>query len=134
MQLEALLARNVDFMIHRGVMSPFTETWVFVSHAKVPFNEIEMDQYLNLTFARTREEALRHFPRHNGALSLGLLRRMFSDYIIVGKLPTGEVWDISRTGMMTNVSEFKEFLFSQNIGSLSSLGGTPVARLGFRIN
>ena len=128
MQLEALLARNVDFMIHRGVMSPFTETWVFVSHANVPFNEIEIDQYLNLTFARTREEALRHFPRHNGALSLGLLRRMFSDYIIVGELPTAEVWDISRTGMIRNVSEFKEFLFSQNIGSLGSLGGTPAAR------
>jgi hypothetical protein len=128
MQLEALLARNVDFMIHRGVMSPFTETWVFVSHAKVPFNDIEMDQYLNLTFARTREEALRHFPRHNGALSLGLLLRMFSDYIIVGELPTGEVWDISRTGMIKNVSEFKEFLFSHNIRSLGSLGGTPAAR------
>ena len=66
MQLEALLARNVDFMIHRGVMFPFAGTWVFVSHAKVPFNEIEMDQCLNLTFARTREEALRHSPRHIG--------------------------------------------------------------------
>ena len=93
MQLEALLARNVDFMIHRGCMAPLTETWVFVSHSKVPFNASEMDQYLTLTFVRTREDALRHFPQHNGALSLGLLRRMFSDYIIVGKLPSGEVWN-----------------------------------------
>ena len=69
-------------------MAPFTETWVFVSHSKVAS---EMDQYLTLTFARTCEDALRHFPRHDGAPSLGLLRRMFSDYIIVRELPSGEV-------------------------------------------
>ena len=118
----------MDFTIHRGCKPPFTETWVFVSNSKVPFNAIEMEQYLDLTFAETREDALRYFPRHDGALSLGLLRRMFSDYVIVGKLQTGEIWDISRTGMIKNTSEFKEFLFSQNMGSLGSLGGTPASR------
>ena len=96
--------------------------------SKVPFNEIEMNQYLHLTSARTPEDALRNSPRHNGALSLGLLWRMFSDEIIVGTLPTGEVWDISRTRMIKNVSEFTEFLFAQDIGSLGFLGGTPAAR------
>ena len=107
MQLEARLARGMDFMIHRGCKPPFTETRVFVSNSKVPFNAIENEQYLDLTFAETREDALRYFPRHDGALSLGLLRRMFSDYVIVGKLQSGEIWDISRTGLIKNTSEFK---------------------------
>ena len=42
MQLEAWLARSVDFMIHKGCKAPFTETWVFVSLSKVPFNALEM--------------------------------------------------------------------------------------------
>ena len=57
---------------------------------------------------------------------------MFADYVILGKLQSGEVWDISRNGMVKNVSEFKEFLFSQNIASLGALGGTPAARAAAR--
>ena len=86
-----------------------------------------MDQYLKLTFAETREDALRHFLRYDGELSLGLLKRMFSDYVIV-KLQTGEIWDIFRTAMIKTTRDFKEFMFSQSIGSLGSLGGTPASR------
>ena len=77
-----------------------------------------MEQFLHLTFATTTDDARRHFLRDNGTFSLGMLRHMFADYVILGKLQSVEVWDISRNGMVKNVSEFKESLFSQNITSL----------------
>ena len=115
-------------MFHRGCFPPFTETWVFIGNPKVSYNVAAMEQFLHLTFATTTDEARRHFPRDNGAFSLGMLRHMFVDYVILGKLQSGEVWDISRTGMVKNVSEFKAFWFSQNNASLGALGGTPAAR------
>ena len=90
MQFEAWLDCGIDFIIHKGCKPPFTETGVFVSHSKVPFNAIDMKQYLNFTFAETREDALRYWVFCGACLS---------DRVIVGKLQTGEIWDISRTGM-----------------------------------
>ena len=74
-----------------------------------------MEQFLHLTFATTTDEARRHFPRDNGTFSLGMLMHMFADYVILGKLRSGEVWDNFRNGMVKNVSEFKEFCFHRTL-------------------
>ena len=106
-KLEALERKGIDFYIKHGCFPPFSETWVFNSHAKVAFDQQRMEQFLALTFAKTRDEAKHYFPKRDGALCLGSQRELMADFVIVGKKSSGETWDISRNGMVKNVSEFK---------------------------
>ena len=91
MQLEARLARGIDFMIHKGCKPPFTETWVFVSNSKVHVNSIEVEQYLNLTFADLRlflQKLVICLKRsldspHSVFLGLGLLSSLAELYLLI---------------------------------------------------
>ena len=44
---------------------------------------------------------------------------MFADYVIVGKVHTDEIWEISRTGMIKNTSEFTYLLFCKALDHLA---------------
>ena len=115
-------------MITRGCKGPFIETWVLTSRPKVAFDEALMDQYHHLFFSTDVTEARRHFPLVGANMVLGSLRAMMSDFVILGRRVDGSMWDLSRTGMIKNASEFKEYFFSRRVASLDLLGGTPGAR------
>ena len=102
-KLESLTTQENNFMIHQGCFQQFTDTWVFIGNLKVSCNVAEMDYFVLLTFTTTTGEARRYFPRDNGTFSLGMLMHMVADYVILGKLQSDEVWDISRNGMVKNV-------------------------------
>ena len=52
---------------------------------------------------------------------------MSSDFVVLGRKVGGELFDLSRTGMIKNVSEFKEYIFSRDTASLGLVGGTSGA-------
>ena len=108
-------------------------TWIFIGHSQVAFDKERMTQYLNLTFASSMDVALQHFPKENGKPSLGLFKELVSDFVICGRTTSGDIWDISRTGMIKNASEFKEFVFTRLNMSLGALGGTPAARAAAKV-
>ena len=66
---------------------------------QVEFDVDAMDNFLQLTFAMTQ-------------LSLGLFKQMVSDFVVLGRKVGGQFVDLSRTGMIKNVSEFKEYIYS----------------------
>ena len=103
-------------------------TWVFNGNSKVVFDMERMPQYLNLTFANSMEVAQQHFPIENGKPSLGLFKELVSDFVICGRTNFGEIWDISRIGMIKNCLKYNEFLFSRSKMSLGARGRTPAAR------
>ena len=127
-KLDGLVRRGVNCFIGRGPFGPFMQTWVFISHAKAPFDVVRMNQILQLTFAETLADAKLHFPLRDDKPDLGGFRKLAADFVIVGRLQNGQIWDISRNGMIKGVTEFTEFIFSQVNGTLGSLGGIPAAR------
>ena len=127
-KLDGLFRRGVNCVIGRGRFGPFMQTWVFISHAKAPFDVVRMDQILQLTFAETLTDAKLHFPLRDDKPDLGGFRRLAADFVIVGRLQNGQIWDISRNSMIKGVTEFIEFIASKVNGKLGSLGGTPAAR------
>ena len=76
------------------------KTWVFISHSKAVFNVEAMDAHLKLTFSLTGDDARLHYPREDGLLSLGLFKQMSSDFVVLGRKVGGELFDLSRTGMI----------------------------------
>ena len=127
-KLDGLVRRGVNCFIERGRFGPFMQTWVFISHAKAPFDVVRMDQILQLTFAETLADAKLHFPLCDDKPDLGAFRKLAADFVIVGRLQNGQIWDITRNGMIKGVTEFTEFIFSKLNRTLGSLGGTPAAR------
>ena len=83
---------------------------VFVSHTKAPYDAARMDQYLQLTFAETLEEAKRHFPMRDSKPDFGEFRKLAADFVVVGRSRNCEIWDISRNGMIKGVTEFTEYI------------------------
>ena len=90
-------------------------------------------QCLDFKFASSMDVALQHFLQENDKPSSSLFKELVSDFVICGRTTSGDIWDISRTGMIKNVSEFKEFIFSRLNISLGALGGTPAARTAAKV-
>ena len=111
-KLPKMNRNHFKFVIERGQHGQFTKTWVFISHSHVEFNVDAMDKFLKFIFAMTRAEAMHHYPHVDGQLSLGLFKQMVSDFVVLGRKVGGQLVDFSRTGMIKNVSEFKEYIYS----------------------
>ena len=84
-KLDGLVRRGVNCFIERGRFGPFMQTWVFISHAKAPFDVVRMDQILQLTFAGTLADAKLHFPLRDDTPDLGGFRKSAADFVIVGR-------------------------------------------------
>ena len=62
------------------------KAWFIVSHAKAPYDVARMDQYLQLTFADTLANAKLHVPTRDGKPDSGGSRKLAADFDIVGRL------------------------------------------------
>ena len=59
-----------------------------------------MDACLKLTFSLTRDNERLHYPCEDGLLSLGLFKHMSSDFVVLDRKVGGELFDLSRIGMI----------------------------------
>ena len=50
-------------MLTRGAFPPFVDTRVFINNAAVTFDELKMDQYLQLMMATDLATVRRYFPK-----------------------------------------------------------------------
>ena len=63
-------------------------------------------------------EALRLFPRIGTNMTLGSLRAMVSDFVILDRRVDGSMRDLSRT-MIEHASKFKEYFFLATLQTLA---------------
>ena len=102
---------HVNCVIEKGQHGQFIKTWAFISHSKVEFNVDTMDTFLKFTFAMIRAEAMHRYQRVDGQLCVGLFKQIVSHFIVLCHKVGGQFVDLSRTGMITNVCEFKEYIY-----------------------
>ena len=81
------------------------ETWVLPKRSETVINTSTMEQVCLLMFADDLETAARHSPRHDGEIVLGGIKQMCGGYVIVGRARGGNFYDISRDGMIHQVTE-----------------------------
>ena len=84
-KLDGFVRRGVNCFIERGRFGRFMQTWVFISHAKAPFDVVRVSQILQLTFAETLRDAKLHFSLRDDKPDLGGSRKLAADFVIVGR-------------------------------------------------
>ena len=100
-------------MMSLGPKGPFVQYWVIVKRTPDNFCERDMRQFAQLWFELDAAEADRHYPRNNaGNKSLGLLRRMMANFVIIGRRAASDRFvDLHRDGSIAMVTEHALFKF-----------------------
>ena len=77
-------------------------------------------------FAEDVETVKQYYPKEDGHMSLVAMRQLMADFVLVGKTRDDTFQDISRTGMIKQVTEFTFFLESVfKLANFNPVGSTP---------
>ena len=72
-------------LLECGAQWNFSMVWCFRKHVNVAFDAIRMRELCSLMFAPSVEIVRTHYLRIEGKLSMWEMRRLFADFVLVGK-------------------------------------------------
>ena len=123
-KIKAAIEKGKDFSIDCGVNGPYVQTWVMPKFNIDSFDEDKMKNYVSLVFATDIQTASELYPRTDGHLDFGKIRKMMGDFTIVSKLPDGTLHDLHRDGLIYGITEHTEYISTMLGVDLGPLHGT----------